>query len=95
MREVKRFASGNGRNGRLTREQVTHLLTTLLNEICGIEEASITEDASLEDLQIESVQLAQIQVAFEEDLDIEIDFLEVFRLRTFGRIVDYIYSLVQ
>ena len=95
MLEVKRLVGGEASNGRLTRLQVADLLKTLFKETCGIEEGKITEDISLEDLQIESVHLAQIQAAFEEDLDIEIDFLEVFRLRTFGRIVDYIYSLVQ
>jgi acyl carrier protein len=78
-----------------TRADVERLLKKLLGEICGIQEAAITSRASIDDdIRLESAQLAQVQVELEEQLTIEVDFLEILRRREFASIVDYVYSLL-
>ena len=94
MAEVKPFPRGDGEKEGPNRSQVAAILKSLLEEICDIKKETITEATSVDDeLRMESVHLAKLQVAVEEELDISVDFLEIFRLKTFGRIVDYVHGL--
>ncbi len=78
----------------ISRAQVRDFLATLLQEVCEIPGSAIREEATIDgELEMESVQMVQLQVAIEQEYDVSIDFLEVLRLNTFGKIVGYIHDL--
>jgi acyl carrier protein len=75
-----------------TRQQVREFLATLVHEVCDIDRSLITDAARIDaELALESVQMVQIQVALEQEYDTTLDFLEILRLNSFGRIADYIH----
>src|SRR5438445_11593235 len=76
-----------------TQPQVRDFVAALVHEVCDVSPELIIDSARIDhELEMESVQMVQLQVAIEQEFDITLDFLEILRLNTFGRIVDYIYA---
>ena len=67
----------------------------LFVEDLGIDESKVTMEAKLEeDLEIDSLGIVEVVMAFEDELDIEIDDEELADVSTVGEAVKLLHSKI-
>ena len=67
----------------------------LFVEDLGIDESKVTMDAKLEeDLEIDSLGIVEVVMAFEDEIDIEIDDEELADVSTVGQAVNLLHSKI-
>lgn len=63
----------------------------LIVDICAIDSAIITDEASFkEDMKMDSLNIADLIASLEEDYDIIVNQEEAMEIRTFGQLMAYI-----
>jgi len=66
----------------------------LIVDICSIDIALITPDASFkEDMKMDSLNIADLIASLEEDYEIIVNQEAAMGIRTFGQLMDYISQL--
>jgi acyl carrier protein len=69
-------------------------LKQLIVDICGIDVAIITPEATFkEDMRMDSLNIADLIASLEEDHDVIVDQQDAMSIRTFGQLVDYIKAM--
>ena len=67
----------------------------LFVEDLGIDESKVTMDAKLEeDLEIDSLGIVEVVMAFEDEIEIEIDDEELADVSTVGQAVNLLHSKI-
>ncbi len=66
----------------------------LIVDICSIDRALITPDASFkEDLKMDSLNIADLIASLEEDYDIVVNQEDAMGIRTFGQLLEYVAKM--
>jgi len=74
-----------------TSEEIQSGLAEILQEVAGVEPASVTPDKTfIDDLDVDSLSMVEVVVAAEERFDVKIPDDDVKDLRTVGDAVTYI-----
>ena len=77
----------------MANEQIQKDLADIVEEIAGVEAASVTEDKSfVDDLDIDSLSMVEIAVQAEDKFGVKIPDDELANLKTVGDAVNYIAS---
>jgi acyl carrier protein len=72
-------------------EEIAKELAAIVEEIAGVEAASVTEDKSfVDDLDIDSLSMVEIAVQAEDKFGVKIPDDELANLKTVGDAVNYI-----
>jgi acyl carrier protein len=74
-----------------SREEIVAGLAEILNEVAGVDVASVSEEKSFtEDLDVDSLSMVEVVVAAEERFGVKIPDDQVQNLKTVGDAVTYI-----
>jgi acyl carrier protein len=74
-----------------SREEIVAGLAEILNEVAGVDAASVSEEKSFtEDLDVDSLSMVEVVVAAEERFGVKIPDDQVQNLKTVGDAVTYI-----
>ncbi len=76
-----------------TREEILELLAERLTAIKG--EGDYSEGVTFESLDMKSVNYSQLTTSCEDELDVEIPFMDFRRKKTIGEAADYLLELIE
>ena len=76
-----------------TREEILELLADRLTVIMGAGE--YTEEVAFESLGLKSVNYSQLTTSLEDELDVEIPFMDFRRKKTIAEAAEYLLQLVE
>lgn len=76
-----------------TREEILELLSDRLTVIMGAGDYS--EGVAFESLNMKSVNYSQLTTSLEDELDVEIPYMDFKRKKTIGEAADYLLQLVE
>ena len=75
----------------MSTEEVFEKVKGIIVEQLGVDEASVTLEASfIDDLGADSLDIVELVMALEEEFDIEIPDADAEKVTTVGDVVDYI-----
>jgi acyl carrier protein len=75
-----------------TREEILGLLADRLTVIMGA--GNYSEEVAFETLGLKSVNYSQLTTSLEDELDVEIPFMDFRRKKTIGEAADYLIELI-
>lgn len=71
------------------REEVIEALCNKAQSIWGIDPSTLGEDTTFEELGCKSTNLVQFSAALEDAMEIEVPFMTIVKMKTFGEVADW------